>query len=89
MKVTVKSNFELYKVAFETQSAILGDLLDELSRNDRPLKTEFFDRERREIYPDCEVVVNGQAFKDLGDGLNTELKDGDRVEIYLIMLAGG
>ncbi len=89
MRIGVKSNFELNQTDFETQSATLGDLLDELSEKSEPLKTEFFDCERREIYPDCEVVVNGQEFGALADGLNTKLEDDDTVEIYLIIMAGG
>ena len=89
MKITVKSSFNLNEIDLETQSTTLGALLDELSNNYKLAKAEFFDSERREVYPDCEVLVNGQSFQVLTDGLDTKLKDGDKVEIYLIMLPGG
>lgn len=89
MKITVKSSFDLNETELETQSTTLGALLEELSSNYRLTGSEFFDSERKEVYPDCAVFVNGQPYQALTDGLDTELKDGDKVEIYLIMLAGG
>ncbi len=89
MKITVKSSFNLNETDLETQSTTLGALLDELSNNYKLTKAEFFDSESGELYPDYEVLVNGQSFQVLTDGLDTKLKDGDKVEIYLIMLPGG
>jgi molybdopterin converting factor small subunit len=86
MKITVKSIFEPNETELDTQSTTLGAMLDELSHNQRMMTEQFFDSELKELYSDCEVMVNGQA---LTDGLDTKLKDGDRVEIYLIMRGGG
>jgi sulfur carrier protein ThiS len=86
MKITVKSIFEPNEIELDTQSNTLGALLYELSHNQRMTTAQFFDSELREIYSDCEVAVNGRA---LTDGMNTELKDGYRVEIYIIMQGGG
>ena len=89
MKITAKSSFDLNERDVETQSTTLGALLDELSNNYKLTRAEFFDSEQGELYPDYEVLVNGQPYQALTDGLNTKLKDGDKVEIYLIMLPGG
>lgn len=89
MKIAIKSNFGLYKTDFETQSTTLGDLLAELSRDNNPLQTHFFDPEKREINPRCILVLNDQKFEVLADGLNTKLKDGDKIEIFLNVVRGG
>ena len=86
MKITVKTVFDPDAAELDTQSTTLGALLDELDSNQRVKTAQFFNSELREIYSDCEVLVNGQA---LTDGLNTKLNDGDRVEIYVIIAGGG
>jgi molybdopterin converting factor small subunit len=89
VKITVESTFNLNKTELEAQSTTLGALPDELENTNKLMKAEYFNSVLREVYPDCEVLVNGQSYRVLTDGLDTELKDGDKVEIYLIMLAGG
>lgn len=89
MKVSLKSSFNLNETDLETESATLGALLDELSKNHKLTQIEFFDTENWEVYPDCEVLVNGQSYQVLADGLDTKLKDDDKVEITLFTLAGG
>ncbi len=89
MKITLKSPFNLNEVDIGTQSATLGGLLDELSTNSVLTNVDFFDRVNSEVYPDYDVHVNGQPYTTLADGLGARLKDGDKVEIILIMLAGG
>ncbi len=89
MKITVKSSFNLSETDLETQSTTLGALLDELSNNYKLMKVEFFDSERREVYPDYEVLVNERLYQVLPDGLDTKLRDGDKVEIIMFILAGG
>ena len=90
MKVTVK--FYPNKIDLETQSTTLCALLAELQNTNKLLmKVDFFDSEHREVYPDCNVLVNGQPYQILPGGLDTKLTDGDEVEIitYMFMLAGG
>ena len=89
MKIALKSTFNMIETDLETQSATLGALLDELSNNYEPKKMKFFDSESGEVYPDCEVLVNGQSYRRLADGLDTKLKNGDKIEIIIIPLAGG
>jgi len=89
VKIIVKSSFNLNETDLETQSTTLGALLDELQNNNKLMKAEFFDSGHREVYPDCEVLVNGQSYRVLTDDLDTKLKDGDKVEIIMFTLAGG
>ena len=88
MKITLKSSFNLNETELETQSTTLGALLDELQNNK---EFEIFDSERKEVYPDCDVLVNGESYQVLADSLDTKLKDGDKVEIvmFMFMLGGG
>jgi molybdopterin converting factor small subunit len=89
VKIIVKSPFNLSGIEVETQSATLGTLLAELSRNDTLTNIRFFDPGGGEVYPDCDVQLNGQSYGALDDGLDTGLKDGDQVEIIMFTLAGG
>lgn len=89
MKIILKSTFTLNEIAIETQSTTLGALLDELSRNNITSNVQFFDATNGEVYPDCDVAVNGQSYRTLASGLDTRLKDGDRVEIVMFTLVGG
>ncbi len=89
MKITLKSTFNLNEVDIETQSTTLRALLDELSRNTMLTNVQFFDRGSGEVYPDCDVHVNGQPYGALADGLDAKLKDGDKVEIIIFTLTGG
>jgi len=88
MKITFKATFNLEGTELETQSTTLGALLDELS-SAYGTKAEFFDSESKEIYPDWGLFLNGQPYGALPDGLDTELKDGDKVDIFGLILAGG
>ena len=89
MKVTVKSSFNQNETEIETQSTTLGALLAELSGNGTLTNIQFFDRGGDEVYPDCDVEINGQSYMLLADGLDTRLKNDDKVEIILFTLAGG
>ncbi len=79
MKITLKSNLNLKVTDLETPSTTLVELLDEISESHGLIQ----------VYPDCAVLVNGQSYQVLADGLKTRLKDGDEVEIIMFMLGGG
>ena len=79
MKINLKSNFNLKVTELETQSTTLAEVLDEISDKHGLIQ----------VYPDCEVLVNGQSYQVLADGLDTKLQDGDEVEIMMFMLGGG
>ncbi len=89
MKITVKSTINQNKTEIETQSTTLGALLAERSTNDTLTDVQFFDPTSGEVYPDCDVHLNGQPFRALADGLDTKLKTGDSVEIIQVILSGG
>lgn len=84
VKIQVKSGYHLNWVEMETQSTTLTDLLFELSN--KMTDIWFYDKEKRQYEPNCDVFLNGQAYTDLADQLNTKLKDGDKVEVYVIPL---
>ena len=90
MKISVKFSFNPRNIELDTQSPALGTLLGELSNNYSVRELEFFDNDRKEVCFDCEVLLNGQSYQVLTNGLDTELSDGDRVEIIkFIILQGG
>ena len=91
MKVTVISSFNPNRTEIETQSTTLDSLLDELSKKYKPADVDdFYDTESGEVYPDCDVIINGKSYRIIPDGLNTKLQDGDKLEIiHLFKLVGG
>ncbi len=89
MKIILKSPFNVNGIEVETQRATLGGLLAELSHHDTLTNIRFFDLVAGEVYPDCDVQLNGQSYEALGGGMDTGLKDGDQVEIIMFTLAGG
>ena len=80
MKIHLKASFDTNENEMETQSRTLGDLLLELSK--KYPKTKFYNRERNEVNFEFFVELNGEQHDTLPDELDTELKDGDKVEIY-------
>lgn len=86
MRLSVKLFFHMRDTHLETRSATLGALLQELSRNYEMVRTECFDTETMTLGHDYAILLNGSA----ADGLDTGLKDGDRVEIIRFSpIAGG
>ncbi len=89
MKIAVKFFFNLKEIQWETQNTTLSSLVSELANNYELMKTECFDSDRGELYDDCEVFLNGQSHKVLTNGLDTKLKDGDKVEILKFFVISG
>ena len=90
MKISVKFSFNPRETELETQSVTLGALLGELSNNYNVREVEFFNSDRREVHFNCDVLLNGQSYQVLTDGLDTKLREGDKVEIVkLVVLQGG
>ncbi len=89
MKITVKSSCNPYDKEVQIQSTTLGDLFEELSGEYKPAGFEFYDSEHGGVLPDCEVVINGQQYEALVQSLETRVKDGDRIEIYILLVPGG
>ena len=81
MKIQLKSSFDSNESELETQSSTLGDLLLELSK--KYPNARFYNKERDEVSFEFFVELNGQMHDILPDELDTRLKDGDKVEIYV------
>ncbi len=91
MRITVTSTFNPNRTPLEIQSTTLRALLVELSKKYKPMDVDdFYDGDKGEVYPDCVVLLNGKSYKAISDGLNTRLKDGDKLEsIQLFVIVGG
>ena len=89
MKVNVRSTFNLNGIQIDTQSLTLGELLNELSNKHDQGGIEFFDTKSGRVSPIYTVFLNGKMYDALAEGLDTRLKDGDEIEIYLTLLTGG
>jgi len=81
LKIQLKSSFDSNESELETQSSTLGDLLLELSK--KYPNARFYNKERDEVSFEFFVELNGQMHDILPDELDTRLKDGDKVEIYV------
>ena len=64
----------------------VGDLLRHMGRQ---ANFTFLDQETGEPEEDLEIILNGKEVWFYPSALDTVLKDGDRVEIYLLPLGGG
>ena len=67
----------------------MGQLLDELSK-DYGGRIGIVDIESKNVNPYFLVLLNGQAWHVLANGLDTDLKEGDTVAVWgSFLLAGG
>lgn len=91
MRVNVTTNFALHEPDYETNCLTLRDLLEDLSKKyeDQPEVLEFYDRFNREVFVDCEVYVNRKPCGELRGRLDSQLKEGDLIEIHFFLLSGG
>jgi hypothetical protein len=89
MKVKVRSSADPSEREIAIQSTKLGDLFEELSGDYKPAGFDFFDRKNGGVMPDCEVVVNGRQYEALVHSLDTLVKDGDKIEIFILLVPGG
>jgi molybdopterin converting factor small subunit len=85
MKVKVKTNF-LGQPELEIDMPTLRKVLLNLSKRDKVLVINL---ENEEVRSDFKVYLNGVDYESLPHGINTEIKDGDKVEVTLVILAGG
>ncbi len=89
MKISLKSNFHLGQETIEPEgNATLRGLLMELSERS-PGKVEFVDSKSNEVDDSFLVSINGRDYQFLPERLETKLKDGDEVEVSVMMFAGG
>jgi len=85
MLVTVRTNF-LGQAELEVQIPTLKKVLMEVSEKNR---VPLLDPETGEVHSDFKIYLNGIDHERLPERIETELKNGDLVEVNFIMLAGG
>lgn len=91
MKVKLITNF-----SFQTQTEgeyplpdsvrTIADLLVHIGKQ---IQFLFIDAARENLRKDIEVVLNGKNIWFYPDGLDTQMKEGDRIDINLTPLGGG
>jgi sulfur carrier protein ThiS len=90
MKVKITSNISLglKEIKIEKESITLSDLLAFVnSKQERVLP--FVDPSTGEMDDLFEIAVNGRDCHYMPQRLNTALKDGDSVEIFIVAVGGG
>lgn len=76
------------KVELEAESIGLRQFLRTLFELSKGM-AEFFDPETGDINTDYHIAVNGSLYWSLPQGLDTQLKDGDEVQILNLAVGGG
>ena len=85
MLVKVKTNFA-GQTEVEVGTPTLKGVLLELSK-----KSQFsvFSGKDEEVRSDFKVYLNETEYEELPEGINTEIKEEDRLEVNLLIMAGG
>lgn len=85
MKIKVKTNF-CGEPEFDVEKPTLRKVLLDLSKRE---KLSIFTSGNQEVLSDLKVYLNGVDYEALPHGVDAELKNGDNVEVTLVILAGG
>jgi hypothetical protein len=85
MIVKTKTNFA-GEVVFEMASPTLQKVLVELSDK---VSFPICSLEDKEVRGDFKVYLNGIEYENLTAGVNTPVKEEDKVEVTMVVLAGG
>jgi hypothetical protein len=85
MVVKVKTNF-FGQPELEIENPTLKKILLELSNR---TKFSIFNPVSNEIHGEFKVYLNGVEYEGLSHGIDAELKDEDKVEVTMVILAGG
>lgn len=66
-------------------------VMDLIAHMGRQMKLNFIDPDsgRLELEQDLEIILNGKEIWFYPGALNTPMKDGDKVEIYMLSMGGG
>ena len=67
----------------------LNTIADLLVHVGEEISFRFIDPNSRKLEKEMEIIINGKELWFYSDGIETPLKDGDTVEIYLIPMGGG
>lgn len=85
MIIKIKTNF-CGQVELDLEIPTLKKVLIELSER---IKFPIFNPTNEEVRDDFKVYLNGVEYECLPRKIDTELQDGDNVEVTIIVLAGG
>jgi hypothetical protein len=85
MLVNVKTNFA-GQTQLEVGTPTLRGVLFELSKKGQ---ISFFSGADEEVRSDFKVYLNETEHEELPDGIDTEVKEGDQLEVNLVIMAGG
>jgi hypothetical protein len=85
MLVRVKTNF-VGQLDLDVETPTLKKVLLGLSKRNR---IPILDSDASEVHNDFKIYLNGIEYESLPEKLETGLKNGDQVEVNLIVLAGG
>ncbi len=79
---------DLGSIDFDQTHATLVELFEELSARS-PNSLDFLTPDGRDLDEGWVVSVNGSPLTDLPQGIETSLRDGDRVAVKLLPISGG
>jgi len=85
MVINVKTNFA-GQPELEIGTPTLKMILLELSKKSQ---FSFFTDNDEEVRSDYKVYLNGVEYEELPERIDTEVKDGDHVEVNVLIMAGG
>ena len=85
MLIKIKTNF-CGQSEIDLEMPTLKKVLIELSER---IKVPIYNPTIEEVRGDFKIYLNGVEYEGLPRGTDTELKDGDNVEVTIIFLAGG
>ncbi len=85
MLVKVKTNFAGQQEV-ELGTPTLKGVLLELSKKSQ---ISFFSGKDEEVRSDFKVYLNETEYEELPGGIDTEVKEGDHLEVNLLIMAGG
>ncbi len=94
MKINLESNFmllgseDIESIDFEAEEVTLKDLLETIAGRSTN-SPEFLNRDGTDIAIGWEIAINGRPMSECEKGIQTALKDGDKVAINLDLLGGG
>ena len=89
MKIKVTSNFDLGLQTLDLEGRVsLRKMLHELNKR-VPGDLNFIDSKTDDLDDFYVVSVNGQELPFLPQKLDTELKDGDEVQVAIVSFGGG
>ena len=94
MRINLESNFmllgseDIERIDFETTEVTLKGLLEAISSRSTN-NPEFLNKDGTDVTIGWDISINGCPLGESERGVNSVLRDGDKVEINLDLLGGG